>query len=68
VNLAFFDVGFALESPVDLPLPYEAIRALIQDRLRDGRPPYDGVTRTWSGPSARETCDGCELVLANEHA
>jgi hypothetical protein len=68
VNLAFIDVGFALESPVDLPLSNEAIRALIQERLRDGRLPYDGVTRTWSGPSARETCDGCELVLASEHA
>ena len=53
---------------MDLSIPEDVVRVLIQEKLRDGRLPYDGVTRTWSGPSAQEACEGCEMVLAKEHA
>jgi len=68
VNLAFVEAKYALESAVNLPIPREDVRVLIQEKLRDGRLPYDGVTKAWSGPSAQERCEGCEMVLAKEHA
>jgi len=29
----------------------EALRLLVQRKLRDGRPPHDRFTVVWSGPS-----------------
>jgi hypothetical protein len=67
VNLAFVEAKYALEPAVDLPLGREDVRVLILEKLRDGRLPYDGVTRAWTGPSAQERCEGCEIVLAQDH-
>ena len=47
--------------------PYDVVRLLIRGKLRDGRLPYDGVTRSWSSSSAGETCEGCDTILAKEH-
>jgi hypothetical protein len=52
---------------VEFSIPYDVVRLLIQGKLRDGRLPYDGVTRAWSSPSARERCEGCDMLLATEH-
>jgi hypothetical protein len=53
---------------LEFSIPYDIVRLLIQGKLRDGRLPYDGVTRSWSSPSAGETCEGCDVLLAKEHA
>jgi hypothetical protein len=67
VNLAFGEAPSALESPMEFSIPYDLVRLLIQGKLRDGRLPYDGVTRSSSSPSAGETCEGCDMLLAKEH-
>ena len=36
------------------------LRALIRDKLADGRLPHDHIPRLWGGPGAGETCDACE--------
>jgi hypothetical protein len=66
VNLAFREALSALESPMEFSIPYDLVRLLIQGKLRDGRLPYDGVTRSSSSPSAGETCAGCDMLLAKE--
>ena len=53
---------------MEFSIPYDIVHLLIQGKLRDGRLPYDGVTRSWSSPSAGETCEGCDMLLAMEHA
>jgi len=68
VNLALVKATYALEPPVEFSIPYDVIRLLIQGKLRDGRLPYDGVTGARSSPSAGETCDACDMLLAREHA
>lgn len=45
----------------------EALRLLVQRKLRDGRLTHDQFSAVWSGPSAGETCDACEVVLTKEH-
>jgi len=67
VNLAFVEATYALESPVEFSISSDVVRLLIQGKLREGRLPYDGVTRTWTSPSAGETCEGCDMLLAKEH-
>jgi hypothetical protein len=52
---------------VEFSIPYDLVRVLIQGKLRDGRLPYDGVTGSWSSPSAGETCEGCDTILAKGH-
>ena len=37
-----------------------SVRALIRQKLADGRLPQDSIPRVWGGPSAGETCDGCD--------
>jgi hypothetical protein len=44
----------------------EALRRLIRRKLQDGRLPLDGIRRVWSSPSAGETCDACDTVLAQD--
>ena len=53
---------------MEFSIAYDVVRLLIQGKLRDGRLPYDGVTRSWSSPSAGETCEGCDMLLSDEHA
>ncbi len=45
----------------------EALRLLVQRKLRDGRLPHDRFTVVWSGPSDGETCDACDVLLTNQH-
>ena len=37
-----------------------SLRALIRQKLADGRLPQDSIPRVWGGPSAGETCDACQ--------
>ena len=53
---------------MEFSIAYDVVRLLIQGKLRNGRLPYDGVTRSWSSPSAGETCEGCDMLLSDEHA
>ena len=45
----------------------EALRLLVQRKLRDGRLPNDRFPMVWSGSSAGETCDACDVVLTKQH-
>ena len=58
---------YALETRVEFSIAYDVVRLRIQGKLRDGRLPYDGVTRSWSSPSG-ETCEGRDMLLSDEHA
>ena len=40
-----------------------SLRALIRQKLADGRLPQNSIPRIWGGPSAGETCDGCDEVI-----
>jgi hypothetical protein len=42
----------------------ESLRISIQRKIRDGRLPYEGITKIWSSPSAGETCDACETSVS----
>ena len=39
---------------------HEAIRALVREKLRDGRLPFDGIDRLYGGPANGEMCDACD--------
>ena len=44
-----------------------SLRALIRQKLADGRLPQNSIPRVWGGPSAGEMCDGCdEKIAANQ--
>ena len=40
-----------------------SLRALIRQKLSDGRLPQNSMPRVWGGPSNGETCDGCDEVI-----
>ena len=40
-----------------------SLRNLIRLKLADGRLPQNSIPRVWGGPSAGETCDGCDEVI-----
>ena len=42
------------------------LRALIRQKLADGRLPQNSIPRVWGGPSKGETCDACDKVIG-EH-
>jgi len=42
----------------------ESLRLSSQRKIRDGRLPYEGITKIWSSPSAGETCDACETIVS----
>ncbi len=44
----------------------EALRALIRDKLQDGRLPVDHIPRFWGGPSNGEECDACETLITEQ--
>ena len=44
---------------MDLSIPEDVVRVLIQEKLRDGRLPYDGVTRTLEWPKRSLATFGC---------
>ena len=45
-------------------MDHEALRLLIQRKVRDGRLPHDTITKVWSSPSAGETCRACDTILS----
>jgi hypothetical protein len=49
VNLALFPPPNIREAKMD----HEALRLLIQRKVRDGHLPHDSVTRVWSSPAIR---------------
>ena len=42
----------------------EALHLLIRSRIHDHRLPHDGIKKVWSSPSAGETCNACDTILA----
>ncbi len=42
----------------------ESLRLLVRRKLQDGRLPHDGIRRVAGSPSAGETCDACDAILA----
>ena len=40
-----------------------SLRALIRQKLVDGRLPQEGIPSMWGGRSHGETCDACEEVI-----
>ena len=47
------------------PTATEALRALIRDKLQDGRLPHS-IPRFWGGPGEGQTCDACDRFIANQ--
>ena len=45
---------------------HEAIRALVREKLRDGRLPFDSIRRFWGGPAAGEICDACDQPIPRQ--
>jgi hypothetical protein len=39
------------------------LRALIREKLGDGRLPLNGIPRFWIGPSAGEECNACDRLI-----
>ena len=44
----------------------DVLRYAIRCKLEDGRLPCDRFSSVWGRPSAGETCDACDAVLATE--
>ena len=44
----------------------ESLRRFIRRKLVNGHLPHDGVRKVWSSPSAGETCDACDTILAKD--
>ena len=44
----------------------ESLSRLIRRKIEDGRLPRNGIKKVWSSPSAGETCQACDTVLAEE--
>ena len=42
----------------------DPLRALIRQKLADGRLPQDSIPRISGGPSHGEICDGCDEAIA----
>ena len=42
----------------------ETLRFIIRRKLPNGRLPHDGNRRVASRPSAGETCDACDAIVA----
>jgi hypothetical protein len=40
------------------------LRILIREKLADGRLPHGGMPRVRGGPTAGETCDACDEIVA----
>ena len=45
---------------------HEAIRALVRERLRDGRLPFDSIHRLYGGPADGEMCDACDEPIPRQ--
>ena len=47
-------------------MDHEALRLLIQRKVRDGRLPQVRIPRVWIGHSRREMCVACDTRLLKE--
>lgn len=43
-----------------------AIRALIREKLEDGRLPHNSMPRFWGGPADGEICDACDQPITKK--
>ena len=43
-----------------------ALRAIIREKLTDGRLPYNSMPRFWGGPADGEVCDACDKAITKE--
>ncbi len=57
---------FAAAATRETTMDQESLRLLIRRKIREGRLPHDGIKRILSSPSAGETCDACDTVLAQD--
>jgi hypothetical protein len=44
----------------------EVIRALVREKLRDGRLPLDSIHRLYGGPADGEMCDACDEPIPRQ--
>jgi len=44
----------------------DALRALIRDKLKDGRLPLNSMPRFWGGPADGEVCDACDKPITKQ--
>jgi hypothetical protein len=44
----------------------DALRALIRDKLKDGRLPFNSMPRFWGGPADGEVCDACDKPITKQ--
>jgi hypothetical protein len=44
----------------------KSLRALVIEKLADGRLPHDSTPRFWGGPGNNETCVACNLVIGRD--
>ena len=64
VNLALFPA--ARYARGQAKMDHEALRLLIQRKVRDGRLPHVRTARVWIGHSHREVCVACDTRLSKE--
>ena len=44
----------------------DTLRALIREKLKDGRLPFDSMPRFWGGPADGEVCDACDKPITKQ--
>jgi hypothetical protein len=44
----------------------DALRALIRQKLQDGRLPLNNTPRFWGGPGDGEVCDACDKPITKQ--
>jgi len=44
----------------------DALRALIREKLADGRLPRNGIPPVWAGVGDNETCGACDLTIKRQ--
>lgn len=44
----------------------DALRALIREKLQDGRLPFETMSRFWGGPADGEVCDACDQPITKK--
>jgi hypothetical protein len=42
------------------------LRALIREKLTDGRLPLNSMPRFWGGPADGEVCDACDKLITKQ--
>lgn len=44
----------------------ESVRVIIRQKLRDGRLPYDDVSKFWRDPDVEDQCDACDCAFTKD--